>query len=406
MQNAPDDVQARKLERRIIFLVGAVQFVNILDFVMVMPLGPDLADALDIETSHIGLVGGVYTAAAAVAGVLGSFFLDRFDRRKALTLSMLGLALGTAAGGLATGLTSLLVARVLAGIFGGPATSISLAIITDAVPPERRGKAIGAVMAAFSVASILGVPAGLELSRRFSYRAPFFGLAALGLVIMLLATRLMPRMVKHLEEKQTPGFLPRFDRLTLISLSNTALIMMGVFSVVPNLATYVQHNLGYPRELLGLLYLVGGVASFIAMQIVGRLVDRFGSFALVLLGTAFHLAALQFLFIHPLAMMPILVVFTLYMLSGSVRMVPIQTLATQVPQPAQRARFMSAQSAVQHLASSLGAVSGSWLLSARPNGSLIGMDSIAWGAMALASAVPFLVFFLERGIRQKRAPAL
>ena len=121
--------------------VGAVQFVNILDFMMVMPLGPDFADKLGIETHQLGLVGGSYTAAAAVAGVAGAFFLDRFDRRKALALAMLGLAFGTIAGAFATDLTSLLAARVVAGIFGGPATSVGLAIIADVVPAERRGRA-------------------------------------------------------------------------------------------------------------------------------------------------------------------------------------------------------------------------------------------------------------------------
>ena len=55
-------------ERQLVFLVGAVQFVNVLDFMMVMPLGPDFARALDIPVSRLGLVGGVYTAAAAVSG--------------------------------------------------------------------------------------------------------------------------------------------------------------------------------------------------------------------------------------------------------------------------------------------------------------------------------------------------
>jgi len=142
-------------ERSIVFLVGAVQFVNVLDFMMVMPLGPDFANALGITTSHIGIVGGSYTLAAAVTGVVGSLFLDRFDRRVALGVAMLGLVLGTALGGLATGLPSLLFARVVAGSFGGPATSLSLAIIADAIPKARRGKALGAVMAAFSVASVL-----------------------------------------------------------------------------------------------------------------------------------------------------------------------------------------------------------------------------------------------------------
>src|SRR5688572_21003581 len=96
----------RVSERWIIFLVGAVQFINILDFMMVMPLGPDFALALGIPESHLGWIGGSYTAAGAIAGIGGAFFLERFDRRKALTVAMLGLVLSTAAGGLATGMWS------------------------------------------------------------------------------------------------------------------------------------------------------------------------------------------------------------------------------------------------------------------------------------------------------------
>src|SRR5690554_3091237 len=84
-------------ERLIVFLVGAVQFVNILDFVMVMPLGPDFARALGVPVADLGYVGGAYTAAAAVSGLIGSFFLDRLDRRPALVAAMLGLVAGTAA---------------------------------------------------------------------------------------------------------------------------------------------------------------------------------------------------------------------------------------------------------------------------------------------------------------------
>lgn len=399
----PPGDSSSPLEKRLIFLVGAIQFVNVLDFMMVMPLGPDFAEALGIDTSHIGLVGGVYTAAAAVAGIIGSLFLDRFDRKKALTIAMLGLALGTAAGGFAQGLPSLLLSRIVAGAFGGPATSLSLAIITDAVPPARRGKALGAVMAAFSVASVLGVPAGLELSRRFGFRSPFFVLAGVGLVITVLATRMMPSMTAHLSRTRSPGFLPTFDRLTLISLTNTVCVMIGVFSIVPNLSAFVQYNLGYPREMLGVLYLIGGAASFVTMRLVGILVDRFGAVPLVVLGTLFHVAALDLFFLHPQELVPIAVVFTLYMLSGSVRMVPMQTLATQVPSPDERARYMSAQSAVQHMASALGAFLGSLLLFARPDGTLVGMEKIAIGALILACAVPFLIFALERGLQARNA---
>src|SRR5688572_29947148 len=133
-------------ERTLLLLVGAVQFVNILDFMMVMPLGPDFAKGLGIPESQLGLIGGSYVAAAAISGLLAARFLDRFDRRPALAVAMLGLVAGTAAGGLATGLPSLLAARILAGCFGGPAASLAISIVADAVPPERRGRAMGAVM--------------------------------------------------------------------------------------------------------------------------------------------------------------------------------------------------------------------------------------------------------------------
>ncbi|HRC57659.1 MAG TPA: hypothetical protein PKU97_17110, partial [Kofleriaceae bacterium] len=55
------------LERRVLWLVTLVQLVNVLDFVMVMPLGRDFARALDFPESKLGLIGGAYTLAAAKA---------------------------------------------------------------------------------------------------------------------------------------------------------------------------------------------------------------------------------------------------------------------------------------------------------------------------------------------------
>src|SRR5215472_17425164 len=120
--------ERRVSERAVVFLIAAVQFINILDFVMVMPLGPDFAKALGIDLAKLGMIAGSYMGAAAVSGYAGSFFLDRFDRRQALGVAMLGLVTGTALGGVATGLHSLMAARLVAGLFGGPATSIAFSI--------------------------------------------------------------------------------------------------------------------------------------------------------------------------------------------------------------------------------------------------------------------------------------
>ncbi len=57
----------------------------------------------------------------------------------------------------------LLAARVVTGAFGGVLGGIAMAIIGDVFPDERRGRATGILMSAFSLASVLGVPFGLFL---------------------------------------------------------------------------------------------------------------------------------------------------------------------------------------------------------------------------------------------------
>jgi predicted MFS family arabinose efflux permease len=394
-------------ERRLVFLIGAVQFINTLDFMMVMPLGPDFAKALGIPSSDLGLVGGSYTAAAAVAGILGAFFLDRFDRRRALGVALAGLVLGTAAGGLALGLPSLLAARVIAGAFGGPATSLALAIVSDAVPPERRGRAMGAVMGAFSVASVLGVPAGLELARVGGWRAPFYTVAALGAVLATAAVALLPPQRAHLaaDRRGAPiSFREVLSRpVVLYALAGTAVAVIANFALIPNLSAYFQFNRGYPREQLGLLYMIGGAISFGTMRLAGWLTDRRGAPLVTACGSIAFSAVLFVGFIYPVDAIPVLAVFVGFMISQGFRFVPMQALSSRVPEPRERARFMSAQSAVQHLASATGAMVGAQILTEQPGGALAGIDELAWFAVAMSIILPAILYVVDRRVRARAA---
>lgn len=384
-------------ERRLLFLIGAVQFINTLDFMMVMPLGPDFAKALDIPSSQLGLIGGAYVAAAAVAGIVGAYFLDRFDRRKALAVALAGLVIGTAVGGFAVGMGSMIGARVLAGMFGGPATALSMAIISDVVPPERRGRAMGAVMGAFAVASVLGVPAGLELARVGSWRTPFFTVAALGVVIASLAIGMLPSLTGHLDRKEPPASLSQVLRrpTVLLLLAATVAMTVGTFSLIPNLSAYFQFNLGVSRASLSTLYLVGGACTFVTMRIGGWATDRFGAGMTSFGGALWFCGVLAIGFIHPVSM-PVIVLFVAFMISSSFRMVPLQALSSRVPAPAERARFMSAQSAVQHLASAFGAMLGPQMLTERADHSLEGIDTLAMLAVGVTIAVPILLLLVEQ----------
>lgn len=391
-------------ERAILFLVGAVQFVNILDFMMVMPLGPDFAKALGIPAAHLGVIGGSYTAAAAVAGVVGARFLDRFDRKKALAVSMAGLVLGTMLGGLAQGLYSLVAARIVAGAFGGPATSVAMSIIADVVPPERRGKAMGAVMGAFSVASVLGVPAGLELARVGGWQLPFFAVAGLGVVVAGAGVWLLPSLRQHLDA----GPVQRVDVLRLLqrpevflSLGATTALMLSNFLVVPNLSAFLQFNLGYPRESMGVLYMVGGVISFGVMRLCGMLVDRIGSPAVALIGSTLMIGDLITGILNTPPIVPVMFFFVTFMVAGSFRGVAINTQSSRVPGPAERAGFMSTQSAVQHLSAAAGAFLSSQMLTEGTNHQLVGMPRVIWLSIGISVLLPVFLLMVARRLARR-----
>jgi predicted MFS family arabinose efflux permease len=388
-------------ERKLIFLTGAVLFINILDFTMVMPLGPDLARGIGMPGSALGLVGGVYTAAAAISGVVSALFLDRFDRRSALGVAMLGLVISTAAGGLSYDLSSLLATRAAAGVFGGPAAAIAFAMIADVVPAERRGRAMGAVMGAFSLSSVLGVPAGLELARIGGWQMPFFAVAGLGAVIASLVILSLPPFKLHLEPTangRRPAEVPLrdfFRPAVLTSFIATTFAMLSSFSLAPNLSTYMQFNLGYPRDQVGLLYLVGGAVSFATLRLAGSLSDRFGPALTNTVGCVMYFVVVYLVFISPVPSIPILVLFTGYMVTSGFRMVPIQALSSRVPSNGERARFSSIQSAVQHMASAIGAVLSSSMLTVDASGALVGTERVAWFSIACLVLVPGLLYRLQ-----------
>lgn len=396
-------------EKRLLWLLGAVQFINMMDFVMVLPLGPDFARALDIPTHLLGLVAGSYTAAAALAGLAAASRLDRFDRRVALLVALCGLVLGTVAGAAATGVVSMLLARVVAGSFGGPATALTMSILTDLVAPERRGRAMGKLMGAFSVASVVGIPAGLELARIGGWYLPFIVVAALGALVIVGVALWLPPLRGHLAASGAPVTAQRplrsflRDPLVALALGGNAVATSGTFALISNLSTFVQYNLGYPRARLGLMYMLGGSVTFFTMRLTGRAVDRWGARHIVTGATALLVGVITLSFLSEPALLPVPLIFVGFMLANTTRMIGLGTLTTRVPQPFERARFMSLQNAVQHLATSTGATASTWVLHERANGALEGMATLGLAATALALILPLVVGALAARVRDRDA---
>jgi predicted MFS family arabinose efflux permease len=397
-------------ERAIVYLMSAVQFVNVLDFMMVNPLGPMLTEALDVPASKLPIVVGSYTAAASISGLVGAFVLERFGRKRALVTCLVGLCLGTMLGGLSTGFGTLVLARILAGFFGGPATSLTSAIVADTIAPERRGWAFGIVMGGFAVASVLGVPAGLALAHLGGWRMPFFGVSIVILLAIVAAQRWLPTLDGHLRgvdagvNAPTKGSLRTLlaKRVVLLALALNAVTVTSAFLVIPSIPSYVCFNLGLSSDRLGWLYLLGGIASLVSTRLFGPMVDRFGATRVSASASVGLALVLWVLFVRPdVFAAPVLLLTTLYFAVMGARGVAFNAITSMVAEPEERARFQSLQSAVQHAASASAAFLSTRVLSELPDHRLVHIDRLAVGSLVLALSVPLMMLLLARSLESR-----
>jgi len=129
----------------LLLTLAGIQFTHILDFMIMMPLGPILMAALKIGPHEFGLLVAAYSFSAAGAGVLAAAVVDRFERKRVLLTCFALFGLATLACGLAPSFTTLIVARGLAGVFGGIMGALIHTMIGDAIPFARRARASGVV---------------------------------------------------------------------------------------------------------------------------------------------------------------------------------------------------------------------------------------------------------------------
>src|SRR3954470_14274850 len=125
-------------EKSLLLLLAAVQFTHIVDFMILMPLGPQLMRDLHIGPRTLSSLVAAYTVSSGIFGLLAAPFIDRFDRRKLLLFAYAGFIFGTLACGFSMNSVTLLMARALSGTFGGLSIAMVMSIIGDVVPPERR----------------------------------------------------------------------------------------------------------------------------------------------------------------------------------------------------------------------------------------------------------------------------
>lgn len=397
----PDAATLRK-ERWYVIILAAIQIAHILDFVIMMPLGPRFMRVFNISPVEFSTLVSAYTFSAGVVGFFGALYADHFDRKKFLLFNFTGFIVGTYMCAIAPNFGALLVARIIAGAFGGILNASVLSLVSDLIPFQRRGQAMGVVMSAFSISSVLGVPTGLYIAQAFDWHATFYFICAIGIIFWILSYLILPSVKIAREPKTFMENLMNFKGIVLQkdylqSFLLTSVLGFGIFGVIPFISPYMVRNVGLTEAQLPLIYLVGGTCTIISARFIGKLCDKVGSFKV------FRVVAIISIFpIFALTNLPggipiwlALTVTSVFTMMGSGRFIPAMTIVSAVVKPQERGTFMSLENASRQLSSGAASQIAGFIIGSTAAGALTNYNYVGYIAIATSLLAIYIAFKIK-----------
>jgi predicted MFS family arabinose efflux permease len=384
-------------EGLLLFILAAINFSHILDFVIMAPLGPLLKKEFHIDTKDSSFLIAVYTLSAGVSGFLGTFVIDRFDRRKVLLFMYAGFTISNLFCAMTNSYHYFLIARIVAGVFGGVLGALVMAIIGDAIPYERRGKATGIVMSAFSVASVVGIPLGLFLAAKIQWQMPFVLLTVISAIVWITAFFIMPSMSGHIsgfpdirDRKDESAFHRIFREAQRIlssifgdpnlrwSLLFMVMLMIAGLTIVPFLSDYTVYNVGLDQQKeLPWIYFVGGLATAVSGPVVGKLADKYGKQKMFMIFGIVSIIPILIVTNMGKLDLPIVLIFsTMFFIFFGGRFVPAMSMITSGVEPKLRGSFMSINSSMMQVGSFIATFGAGLIIQNGPNGELINYNYV------------------------------
>lgn len=106
-------------ERAMLWLLALTQFTVSMDFMLMMPLAPQLMQAFAIGPAAVSGAVSAYAWCAGLSGLLAATYIDRFDRKKLLLTMFFLFSVSNLACALAPNFHVLLWSRAFAGLAGG-----------------------------------------------------------------------------------------------------------------------------------------------------------------------------------------------------------------------------------------------------------------------------------------------
>ncbi|MEU8705331.1 MFS transporter [Streptomyces sp. NPDC048565] len=219
-------------------ITSVAGFMAALDNLVVTTALPSIREDLGGRLAELEWTVNAYTLTFAVLLMTGAALGDRFGRRRLFLAGLSVFTAASAAAALSPGINELIAFRAVQGVGAAVMMPLTLTLLTAAVPPARRGMALGVFSAVTGLAVASGPLIGGSLTEHISWQWIFWLNVPIGMILLPLA-RL------RLAESYAPG--ARLD------VTGTVLVSGGLFGIVYALVSSTSDGWSDPVVLTGLI---------------------------------------------------------------------------------------------------------------------------------------------------------
>jgi MFS family permease len=273
----------------------ATVFVDMIGFLMVLPLLPFYAERYGASPSMVGALVSTFAFAQLMTAPWWGRLSDRYGRRPMIIGGLLASGAAYLVFGLATSVWMLFLSRLIQGA-GGGTIGVVQAYVADSVEREERAKALGWLTAATSAGVMVG-PGIASLAAGWSPSAPGFLAGGLCLLNSLSAWWWLPESARNLGRTKGAGserpplgaalrsvvVAPRSPVAALIWIY--AVGMMAFMAMNGILALFLERVHGVTTQTIGLFYMyVGGVSLLMRAVLLGPAVRWLGEVRVMRVG--------------------------------------------------------------------------------------------------------------------------
>ncbi len=434
-------------------------FMVTLDNLVVTTALPVIRTDLHASITELEWTVNAYTLTFAVLLLTGAALGDRYGRRLMFAIGIVIFTVSSAAAALAPSILALDLARAAQGVGGAIVTPLTLTLLSAAMPPERRGLALGAWGGTGGLAVAIGplvggavvqgiswqwifwlnVPIGLILAPLAFVRLreshgpagrldlPGLALVSTGLfgivwglvrgnsvgwgsleIVGSLAAGLVVLAVFILWELRAPApMLPmRFFRNRAFTLTNVASLFMffGMFGSIFLLAQFFQTVQGYSPLSAGLRILPWTAMPIFIAPIAGALSDRIGGQRIMAAGLALQAIGIAWIATVSSPGMPYSDVVVPFFVSGigmALFFAPVANVVLSAVRPEEEGQASGAQNAIRELGGVFGVAVLASIFShyggyLSPQSFVDGMQPAVWVGAALVGVGALAAFAIPR----------